>query len=229
MDYGPSLVNTYEIGEDGSNFAYKGIAVRLDAGPGGVAHGNSWIIFDHDTMRVAAAWSGDGFIDWNGIHFNGRHGTHPRVVGTIGFQNPTGPGWGRPGADDFEDDRLTGRDGRRYGPLDRKWAHYKGFYRHPDRTVVRYTVGDTEVLESFASASFNSKTAFVRNVEIAANSKQLSLLLATESEGASVIQDTRSVTGKGTSVSGIVVGTTEWKGCPRLGNGWRHRRARLGC
>ncbi|MCA9218641.1 MAG: c-type cytochrome, partial [Planctomycetales bacterium] len=77
MDYGPSLVNTYEVGNDGKNFAYKGIAVRLDAGPGGVAHGNSWIIFDHDTMRVAAAWTGDGFIDWNGIHFNGRHGIHP--------------------------------------------------------------------------------------------------------------------------------------------------------
>ena len=37
MDYGPSLVNTYEIGSDGSNFAYKGIAMRLDPGPGRTA------------------------------------------------------------------------------------------------------------------------------------------------------------------------------------------------
>ena len=31
MDYGPSLMNTYEVGGPGPNLAYKGIAVRLDA------------------------------------------------------------------------------------------------------------------------------------------------------------------------------------------------------
>ena len=83
MDYGPSLVNTYEVGNDASNFAYKGIAVRLDPGPGGVSRGRSWMIFDHDTMRMAAAWTGDGFIDWQGIHMNGRHGIHPRIKGDL--------------------------------------------------------------------------------------------------------------------------------------------------
>ena len=34
MNYGPSLMATYEVGHDGSNFAYKGIGVRLDTGPG---------------------------------------------------------------------------------------------------------------------------------------------------------------------------------------------------
>ncbi len=96
MDYGHSLVNTYEIGNDGSNFAYKGIAVRLDPGPGGVSRGNAWMIFDHDTLRVAGAWTGKGFIDWQGIHFNGRHQIHPRIVGELQFQNPTGPGWASP-------------------------------------------------------------------------------------------------------------------------------------
>ena len=57
MDYGPSFMLTVEVGDDGSNFAYKGIAVRLDAGPGGVSHGREWMIFDHDTLRVAAVWS----------------------------------------------------------------------------------------------------------------------------------------------------------------------------
>ena len=66
MDYGPALTATYEISDDGSNFAYKGVAVRLDAGPGGVSRGRHWMVFDHDTMSVAAAWTGDGFIDWNG-------------------------------------------------------------------------------------------------------------------------------------------------------------------
>ena len=54
----------------GKNFAYKGIATRLDPGPGGVSRGQRWMIFDHDTMRMAAAWTGTGFIDWQGIHFD---------------------------------------------------------------------------------------------------------------------------------------------------------------
>ena len=61
MDYGPSLINTYEVGDDGSNIAYKGIAIRLDSGPGGVSQGRQWMLYDHDTMRVAAAWSGTGY------------------------------------------------------------------------------------------------------------------------------------------------------------------------
>ena len=83
MDYGPSLINTYEIGDDGTNIAHKGIAVRLDPGPGGISRGKAWMVFEHDTLRVAAAWTGNGFIDWNGIHFNGQHQVHPRIVGDV--------------------------------------------------------------------------------------------------------------------------------------------------
>ena len=108
MDYGPTLTATYEVGDDGSNFAYKGVAVRLDAGPGGVSRGRHWTVFDHDTMRLAAAWSGDGFIDWNGINFNGRHEIHPRVVGLVEFANPVGPGWANPQTGTFDDPRLKG-------------------------------------------------------------------------------------------------------------------------
>ncbi|MFQ5733618.1 MAG: c-type cytochrome, partial [Planctomycetaceae bacterium] len=81
MNYGPTLIHSYEAGRDGANIAYKGIAVRLDAGPGGVTKGRHWMIFDHDTLRVSAAWTGKEFIDFNGIMFNGRHNIHPRIVG----------------------------------------------------------------------------------------------------------------------------------------------------
>ncbi|MGH9360687.1 MAG: c-type cytochrome, partial [Thermoanaerobaculia bacterium] len=70
MDYGPSLMATIEAGEDGSGLAAKGIAVRLDGGPGGVARGRAFLLYDHDTLGAACAWSGEGFIDWNGINFN---------------------------------------------------------------------------------------------------------------------------------------------------------------
>ena len=153
MDYGPSLVNTYEIGDDGANFAYKGIAIRLDGDAGGVSRGRQWMIFEHDTLRMAAAWSARPekdhrtFIDYNGIHFNGRHQDHPRIVGRVHLAN-RGLGWGDPEQGKFEDVRLRGRDDKPYGPLPRSWGRFKGFYRHGDQVILSYELGGTEVLEA---------------------------------------------------------------------------------
>ena len=105
------------------------------------------MVYDHDTLRLAAAWTGQGFIDWNGINFNGRHQVHPRIVGRVHVANPDGPGWANPNNQSFADLRGRGRDGRPYGPLPRSWAHYRGLYRHGDRVILAYTVGTAEVLE----------------------------------------------------------------------------------
>ena len=148
MDYGPSMSATLEVGNDGLNIAYKGIAIRLDAGLGGVSRGRAWVVYDHDTLRLAAAWSGQGFIDWDGINFNGRHQVHPRIVGKVHATNVDGPGWANPRNQSFADLRIRGRDGRFYGPLPRSWAHFKGLYRHGDRVILAYTVGTAEILET---------------------------------------------------------------------------------
>jgi mono/diheme cytochrome c family protein len=144
MDYGPSLMATLEVGDKG-NFAYKGIAVRLDNGPGGVSRGRHWMLFDHDTMRVAAAWEGEGFIDWNGINFNGRHAIHPRVAGRVRFANPVGPGWANPKTGLFTDPRPKGTDGEPYGPLPRAWARYRGLYHYGNQVIVSNTVGEAKI------------------------------------------------------------------------------------
>jgi putative heme-binding domain-containing protein len=148
MDYGPTLAATYEIGSNGSNFAYKGIAARLDPGQGGVSRGRAWVVYDHDTLRLAAAWTGQGFIDWNGINFNGRHQVHPRIVGVTHVANQDGPGWANPDSSGFADERSPGRDGRRYGPLPPNWLHYQGLYHHGGRVILAYTVGTTQILET---------------------------------------------------------------------------------
>lgn len=154
MDYGSSLAHTYEVPGLENNIAYKGIAVRLDAGAGGVSRGRHWMMFDTDTLRTAAAWNGSGyaednFIDWQGIQFNGAHNIHPRTVGQVVFANSTGPGWADPATKDFADDqRVLGRDGKRYGPLPRKWGQYRGQYHYGQQVVYSYTVGTTEILES---------------------------------------------------------------------------------
>ena len=191
MDYGPSLINSYEVGKDGSNFAYKGIAVRLDPGPGGVAQGRYFMVFDHDTLRMAAGWSGEGFIDWNGIHFNGRHGVHPRVVGDVHLANPTGPGWANPADAAFSDSRVVGRDGRRYGPLPRSWAHYKGMYRYQDRTIISYTVGDTAVLEMPGMVMRDDFPVFTRTFNIGPRTKRMVLQVADHpDDSAELLTDT---------------------------------------
>ena len=138
QDYGDFFINTYELvdaetgperyhspgptpfpDEDYSknNFAYKGIAIRLDKGEGGVSKGKAWMIFDHDLMRVAGGWTGDGFIDWDGILLNDRHETYPRTIGKLHFETAVGPGWANPETGTFEDPRFTARDGRKFGPL----------------------------------------------------------------------------------------------------------------
>ena len=154
MDYGPTLAHTYEIPGRSLNLAYKGIAVRLDPGAGGVSRGRHWTIFDTDTLRVASVWSavdtgGDRFIDWRGIQMNGEHQIHPRIVGNVAYSNSNTPGWANPNSGGFADVlRTEGRDGRKYGPLPRSWGRFRGLYHYDQQAILSYTIGTTEILES---------------------------------------------------------------------------------
>tara|TARA_R110002049_G_scaffold27321_4_gene94503 strand:+ start:50741 stop:54094 length:3354 start_codon:yes stop_codon:yes gene_type:complete len=204
MDYGPFLISTYEmVGPDtgprpgitkeeklraqregrpagevwpeSTNFAYKGIAIRLDQGAGGVSQGSHWLAFDHDTMRIAGAWSGSGFIDWRGILFNGNHAVTPRTVGDLHFGSLPGPGWAHPVTGIFEDPRLRGKDGRAYGPLPREWAKYRGIFKHGDRVIVAYDVGDAPVLESHSVEIENDATIWTRTLNVGPSTNNLLL------------------------------------------------------
>ena len=130
MDYGAFLTASIEVAP--GNIAQKGIAIRLDEGPGGVSQGNAFVLFDTDTMRVAGFWTGRGLINWQCIAMDGRHAIHPRLVGKLVFANGNAAGWAsaleknRAGArDNWKDTRLRGVDGVAYGPLPRRWAHWK--------------------------------------------------------------------------------------------------------
>ena len=181
MNYGPSLINTIEVPGDQTNIAQKGIAIRLDSGPGGVESGRYWMMYDHDTMRMAAAWSGS-FIDYEGIHFNGAHGRHPTATGVVHFQNPDGPGWGRPADGSFVDDRVRGRDDRQYGPLPRSWAQYRGLYRHGDQTIVQYTIDQTTVLESPGIRFAAGVPTYVRTLNLGPRKRDLILQVTRSSQ-----------------------------------------------
>ncbi len=190
MDYGSTLMCTVEVGKD--NFAYKGISVRVDPGPGGISQGRAWAIYDHDTMQLEAAWSGRGFIDWNAIGFNGRHEVHPRLVGTVHVANPPGPGWAEPKTGRFDDPRPKGRDGRPYGPMPRGWLRYRGLYHHGDRAILSYTVGDAEVLDSpgIREGSLEAKhPVFTRFLEVGPHKDEMRLRVASRRVSVKIITD----------------------------------------
>ena len=295
MNYGPYLIATYEVprgvgfqparpstnssqekaGGDGQvtnlpheNFAHKGIAVRLDPGPGGVSRGRHWMTFDHDTLRVAAAWSrseeqpekkgeekpltptlspqsrGEGtakgeekksrkppekdalsasprpsvspslqpaFIDWHGINFDGRHNIHPRVSGDVAFANPTGPGWADPETGSFDDPRVLGRDGHRYGPLPRAWGRYRGLYQHGDQVIVSYTIGETEVLEMpGVSQVASSQAVFTRTLNVGPRSREMLLKVATHPVRDAVVETIGIDGGTGSNL-----GPVAWLRVPR--------------
>lgn len=175
MNYGPYLIATYEVGSNGSNFAQKGIAVRLDPGPGGIARGKHWQLFDHDTLRLAGAWTAtpgasSNFIDWHGINFDGRHQIHPRVSGHVQLANPTGPGWAHPVTGSFEDTRLIGRDNRQYGPLPKDWGQFRGVYQNGDQIVLSYRIGETDILEMPGAVTLGESERDVRSDRAAPNS-----------------------------------------------------------
>jgi len=207
MDYGNFLINTYELVDSGAppreispgpsplkdenlinaNFAYKGIAVRLDEGSGGIASGSSWMIFDHDLMRIAGAWTGKGFIDWEAILFNGQHNISPRTIGNLHFSNPVGPGWANPATGSFADDRFQASDKRRFGPLARSWTQYKGLYRYKNAAIISYTVGNASVLEKLGVEGKSDAPVFTRTLNISSSTMPLKMRVAPTSAMVSLV------------------------------------------
>ncbi len=199
MDYGNFFINTYELADSATgperyhspgpapypdedysnnNFAYKGIAVRLDPGKGGIAKGRAWMIFDHDVMRVAGGWTGEGFIDWNGILLNDRHETYPRTIGKLHFETPVGPGWANPRTGSFEDPRFRARDGRAFGPLPKDWTDYKGLYHNADDIIISYSVGQSAVLEKLGMEEMDNAAIFTRTLNISPSASILKMRVA---------------------------------------------------
>lgn len=198
MDYGNFLMRTYDLANTNDpdrgisggrsplpnedfrdvNFAYKGIAIRLDPGEGGVAAGRAFALFDHDLLRFTGFWTGAGFIDYEDILLNDRHNIFPRTVGEIQVENPITPGWANPADGTFKDPRFVAVDGRPFGPLPREWAHYKGLYYHGDRVVIHYTVGDAKILETYDLETSGDQPVISRTLNISSSSGPLTLRVA---------------------------------------------------
>jgi mono/diheme cytochrome c family protein len=228
MNYGPYTTLTLEhFAADGEvewqagsdNIAYKGIAVRLDPGPGGVAKGHEWLMFETDTLNMVAGWTGDKFIDWRSIALDGAHEIHPAVVGNLVFTNPMAPGWARPTDGSFADARNQTPAGRRSGPLPADWADWKGLYVNGDQVVLSYSVGDTDILELPGAETQGDVRSITRSMTIAPRDNELILQVVHQPNTEPTLQTYSDFSGPNKQVA--LFAANEHKPKPRAASGGR--------
>ncbi len=172
MDYGPFVQATIKVDEN--NVTNKGIAIKV-----GKDHAGT-VCFDTELLRYAGGWTG-GFLDNHGVAFDGAHGVNPGPDGDVVFQSPAIVGFAA-GIEPKSDPR-----GKPYGPLPREWGRYKGLYLNGDRTVVSYTVGDREILETPTLVMAGESGVFLRTIHVEASDKPTLLLVANEDAAVAVL------------------------------------------
>lgn len=150
MDHGPFV--SWTIRGEGESVTYKGIAIKLDS------TAQAAVCFDTDLLRYSAAWTG-GFLQWyperDGLERN------PTIDGKICFDNAAGPGWS------INDSLKDPRD-IPYGPLPKQQAHFSGLYRTGSETILSYTVGDRQILDSPEFITIQNEGYFIRHMHIGA-------------------------------------------------------------
>jgi len=181
MELGNSLFWTLEVAP--GNIAQKGLAVRLDEGPGGVTKGRAWMIYDLDSLANVTATTGD-FVDWKGIAFDGSHGTHTGLTGERQFVLPPGPGWSLGG---FEETRTPAKDGKPYGPT--PGLRYRGLYRNGPQIAIAAEIHGTRVLESPSWLDYGTTPVFVRTLNVGESDRPLRLRVAPESTNVNLVGD----------------------------------------
>lgn len=169
MDYGPFLSTVIEV--DPENIAYKGLAVPIEwVSPAWVHRA---VVFDMDLGRYAAGWWG-GFLDLRGIVYDGEHGAHSKIDGTVEWENPVLPGWSLDGT--FADPRPVP-----YGPLPPELYRWEGHSRSGDDVVLRYRVGSARIQEH--PWFHKPAQSFVRSLEIGPCDHELFLKVASPPGG----------------------------------------------
>jgi hypothetical protein len=172
--YGSLVGAPFRISKDsrGDNDVFRAHAIPLSE------DGNVGVVFDTDTMRLAATFTHGG-IKFEGLPFTGAHGSFPSFSVPPLTSTGSVPGWSSADGN-MSDPRLSEKN--HYpplGPLPKDWAHFKGAYRSGEKVVFHYTVGQTKVLEHYLLKSNKGEPAVIaRVIELAGHDKPLTLVLA---------------------------------------------------
>jgi len=160
---GPFWSGTVMLAKDKAA-AMKGVAITL--GPSK----KSYVVYDLDTLRLAAAWTGE-FLEFGNTLTKIEWPPPPSIKGTLAFTTANEPGWSGP-KEALSDPRANPQ-----GPLPKDWAHYSGLYVNGDQVVLSYTVGGVPVLET-PNVTEGATPVFTRTLEFGSPAKSVSVLLA---------------------------------------------------
>lgn len=150
--------------------AAKGLAIPLGKDR------NHYVAYDLDTLRLSLAWSGP-FLEFGNTLTKIEWPPPPSVKGEVLFETTEGPGWASPEAG-FGDPRHP-----QQGPLPKSWVHYQGLYTSGDSVVLKYSVGQANVLELPSLEGTGESLSFARTWQFNRAVNQQQLLLANGTEG----------------------------------------------
>lgn len=202
MNYGPYFSGSVEAPGPDRNLTYKGLILRVDGDWSSAAGSadSATMLFDTDLLRFSAGWTG-GLLNMRNISWDGSHGTHSTIKGDPVFLNPRSPGWARPGDGSFKDPRELP-----YGPLPKKWAHFKGLYLNKDQVILSYSVGNANLLELASFRDIAGGKEMSRTLNIKDADRELVLLAcARGGEPLSLLERGSLKTGAGPARSTLVL------------------------
>ena len=169
---GPWLFGTVGVGKlpDGKpvTTALKGLAVKVGE------HGEAAVCYDLDLCRMAGAWSGGKFVTPMNLM---SRGDYPMALGAAAFLTDESSG--------FPANGEAWRDPRDepFGPL--PGVRYRGLFVHGDRVVLRWLLGQTEVLESPGYEVRHGLEMYTRTFTVAASKETVRIVVCRVPEGSS--------------------------------------------
>ena len=177
MPFGPLVHYFVELPETASQAKQtvtKAVAVRLS--------GEAAVLFDSETLRYAAAWTG-GYVDMTTTNVTrwvqGAGG--PRIVGTIVAGTAMGPGIAGPATAAATTTAATDPRAHGIGELPAAWGAYLGLFRHGDQVVFHYRIGERagacEVFDAPAAVTTAGTTVFTRTLQLGASSAAITMLV----------------------------------------------------
>ena len=128
---GPWLLGTIGVGKA---TALKGLAIKVGE------KGEAAVCYDLDLCRMAGAWTGGKFTTPMNLMSRGEY---PTALGEVAFTTGEVAGFITGDAKEpWKDPRPEP-----FGPLPQCQARFKGFYVNGDKTILKWDIGGTEVLE----------------------------------------------------------------------------------
>jgi len=149
MNTGPFQNATFKYPISTQGLVYKGTAVKL---------GDSTVLFDRATMRLAGAWTG-GYLYNGNRRFALLNTPMPAANTKMIFGLPSAPGWADAKGQFPPIAKAT-------APLPPEYARYRGHYVNGDRIVFSYTIHGVGVLDTAKAVTTLGKVGIVRTLQI---------------------------------------------------------------